>query len=94
MEVKQAAAFCDEHVEFSTLPTKPILTLIRIKDTEVREKAIIKSSERLKGKIGAGRGNTKELTEKDIKRVCVVVKQVVDNFFRDVSEVLNPIIVL
>jgi hypothetical protein len=63
-EVKQAAAFCDEHGEFSQLPTKPILTLIRIKDKQIQERAIIKCKERLNGKIGAGRGNTKELTEK------------------------------
>jgi hypothetical protein len=29
--------FCDEHSEFSELPTKPILTLIRIKDYVAKE---------------------------------------------------------
>jgi len=41
-----AAKFCDEHGEFSPLPTKPILTLIRIKDPVVKERAIIKCKER------------------------------------------------
>jgi len=68
-EVRQAAKFCDEHSDFSELPTKPIIALIRVRDEQVRERAIIKCSERLNGKIGAGRGNTKELTEKMVKKV-------------------------
>ena len=68
-EVRQAAAFCDEQTAFAVLPTRPIIALIRIKDDVVRDRAIIKCRERLIGKIGAGRGNTKELTEKDIKKV-------------------------
>ena len=78
-EVKQAAKFCDENADFSALPTKPILTLIRIKDDVVRDRAIIKCRERLIGKIGAGRGNTKELTEKDIKKVIEDIKIEVRN---------------
>lgn len=68
-EVKQAARFCDEHSEFSELPTKPIIALIRIKDPIIKERAIIKCKERLNGKIGAGRGNTKELTERTVKKL-------------------------
>ena len=40
-EVVQAADFCSEHVEFSTLPTAPILALIRVKDDTVRDIAIL-----------------------------------------------------
>jgi hypothetical protein len=68
-EVEQAAKFCDDHADFSALPTKPIIALIRVQDEQVRERAIIKCSERLIGKIGSGRGNTKTLTEKDIKNI-------------------------
>jgi hypothetical protein len=42
----------------SQLPTRPILALARVKDEQVKQKAIIKCSERLNGKIGAGRGNS------------------------------------
>ena len=69
LEVKQASSFCDTNSEFSELPTSAILTLIRVKDTQIRDRAIIKSTERLNAKIGAGRGNTKQLTEKDIKKI-------------------------
>jgi hypothetical protein len=68
-EVKQAAKFCVDHADFSALPSKPIIALIRVKDEQVKQNAIIKCSERLNGKIGAGRGNTKELTEKEVKKI-------------------------
>ena len=68
-EVKQATKFCDEHSEFSELPTKPIIALIRVQDAKIRERAIIKCKERLNGKRGAGRGNTKELTESEVKKI-------------------------
>ena len=43
-----------DHSDLSQLPTRPILALIRVKDEQVKQKAIIKCSERLNGKIGAG----------------------------------------
>jgi hypothetical protein len=73
-EVKQAAKFCDENSDFSEMPTKPIIALIRIKDDNVRERAIIKCRERLNGKIGAGRGNTKHITEKEVKKVITDIE--------------------
>jgi hypothetical protein len=70
VEVKQAAAFCDEHVEFSTLPTKPILTLIRIKDEQVRDRAIssVKKLLNLPKSQETGRF-VKSITEKEVKKV-------------------------
>lgn len=68
-EVKQAATFCDDHADFAVLPTRPIIALIRVRDEQVRERAIIKCRERLICKKGAGRGNTKTPTEKDIKKI-------------------------
>jgi hypothetical protein len=53
--------------------------LIREKDKQVRERAIIKSKERLNGKIGAGRGNTKALTEKQVKKIIEDVEIEVRN---------------
>lgn len=74
MEVKQAGRFCDENSEFSELPTKPIIALMRVRDVPVRERAILKCKERLNGKIGAGRGNTKELTETQVKKIIEVAQ--------------------
>jgi hypothetical protein len=41
LEVKQAAKFCVDHADFSALPTKPIIALIRVKDEQVKQKAIL-----------------------------------------------------
>ena len=80
-EVETVAAFCDTHDAFASLPTRPIITLIRVRDEQVRERAIIKCSERLNGKMGAGRGNTKELTEKDIKKIIEQMMKEADHLF-------------
>jgi protein gp37 len=68
-EVKRVADFCDQHSEISELSTHAIMPLIRERNDKVREKAILKCSERLKGEVGAGRGNTKKLTEKDVRAI-------------------------
>jgi len=76
-EVKQAAAFCDQHGEFSPLPTKPILTLIRIKDEQIREKTISHIKNMLNRKTPQGGKYTKTLTEREIKKVIdEIVKEV------------------
>jgi len=69
-EVKQAAKFCDEHGEFSPLPTKPILTLIRIKDEQVRDRAIssVKKLLNLPKSQDTGRF-IKSITEKEVKKI-------------------------
>ena len=51
------------------LPEWVARPLIAIQDEEIREKAIIKCQERLIGKIGAGRGNTKKLTVDDVEQI-------------------------
>jgi hypothetical protein len=53
-EVKQAAKFCVDHDDFSSLPTRPILALIRVKDDNVRDKAISLVENVLKSKTPTG----------------------------------------
>lgn len=68
-EVKQAAKFCDAHSDFSELPTKPIITLIRVQDEQVRERAILHAQNRLTRQTPTGGQHIKTLTEKDIKKI-------------------------
>ena len=62
-------------VEFSTLNTDALQPLINEKNEEIKEKAILKCSERLKGERGAGRGNTKNLTSGDVRKI---IRSVID----------------
>ncbi|MDD5048173.1 MAG: hypothetical protein PHH09_04525, partial [Methanoregulaceae archaeon] len=39
-DVKQAAAFCDEHSDLSDCSTRAIMALIRVRDDMVRERVI------------------------------------------------------
>jgi hypothetical protein len=68
-EVTTAAKFCDEHDEFSSLPTAPILTLIRIKDPVVKERAISSCKNRLNLTNATGGKWHKTLTEKEVKKI-------------------------
>jgi len=68
-EVEQAAEFCDAHSDFSELPTKPIITLIRVQDEQVRERAILHAQNKLNRQTPTGGQHTKTLTEKDIKKI-------------------------
>ncbi|MFA4972410.1 MAG: hypothetical protein WC683_07335 [bacterium] len=71
-DVKQAAKFCDDHSEFSECSTHAIMTLIRVRDEPVKEKATssvenaFKSGKHpLTGKIL----KEKKLTEREVKAV-------------------------
>jgi hypothetical protein len=71
-QVKQAAKFCDQHVDLSTLATKPILALIRIKDPEVKDRALLSISNALESgnhPISGKRLRKGRLTEADVKKV-------------------------
>lgn len=50
------------------LPERAARPLFAIRDENIKEKVILKCQERLKGEIGAGRGNTKKLTTGDVKK--------------------------
>lgn len=69
-EVKQAAAFCDEHGDLSPLATRPILTLIRIKDDVVRDRAILSVKNLLNLPKSQETGRfIKTITEKEVKKI-------------------------
>jgi hypothetical protein len=73
LEVKQASTFCDDNSEFSELPTSAILTLIRVSDDLVKERAISSISKALESKRNPVTGkiikDVKGLTAKDIKKI-------------------------
>lgn len=51
------------------LPERAARPLFAIRDENIKEKVILKCQERLKGEIGAGRGNTKKLTTGDVAKI-------------------------
>jgi len=69
-EVKQAAKFCVEHADFSALPSKPIIALIRVKDEQVRARAIssVQKSLELPKDNNTGRF-IKSITEREVKKI-------------------------
>jgi hypothetical protein len=73
-EVKAAAEFCDTHDDFSSLPTRPILALIRVKDDNVRDKAISLVENVLKSKTPTGGKRVKSLTEREIKKIIGIAE--------------------
>ena len=88
-EVKQAGKFCDEHSEFSELPTKPIIALIRIKDEQVRERAISWAKNALNKETHIGKNRKDTLTEKEIKKVIEDIEIEVRNeaMEKEISEI-------
>lgn len=70
-EVKQAAQFCSEpdKTDFSVLATKPIIALIRVKDDNIRERAISLAKNALNLETPTGGKKNKKLTEKDIRKI-------------------------
>jgi hypothetical protein len=69
-EVEAAAKFCIEHNEFSSLPTAPILALIRVKDEQVRAKAILSVQKQLELPKNSKTGRfSKTITEKEVKKI-------------------------
>jgi len=74
MEVKQAARFCVEHSDFSELPTKPIIALIRVKDEQVRGRAISHIENTLNRKTPNGGQYNTTFTEKEIKKIIAKVE--------------------
>lgn len=69
-DVKQAAAFCDEHSDLSDCSTRAIMALIRVQDEMVREKAILsikKAFESGKHPLTGVFLKNKVLTEREIK---------------------------
>jgi hypothetical protein len=74
-EVKQAGRFCDENAEFSALPTKPIIALIRIRDEPVKERAISLAKNALNRTTPTGGRRTSGLTERDMKRIIESAKR-------------------
>jgi hypothetical protein len=68
-EVKQAAKFCVEHADFSALPSKPIIALIRVKDEQVKQNAIRHVENALKRETPMGGKYTKTLTEREVKKI-------------------------
>jgi hypothetical protein len=73
-EVKQAAKFCVDHADFSALPSKPIIALIRVKDDNVRDKAISLVENVLKSKTPTGGKRVKSLTEREIKKIIGIAE--------------------
>lgn len=77
-DVKQAAKFCAAASEFSECSTNAIITLIRIRDDPVRDKAILSVSNALKSGKHPLTGQflkDKRLPEKTIKKVIRQVEQ-------------------
>jgi len=74
MEVKQAARFCVEHSDFSELPTKPIIALIRVKDEQVRERAILSVKNTLNQTNATGGKWKTTFTEKEVKKIIEKVE--------------------
>ncbi len=68
-DVKQAAEFCDQHVEFSTCSTHTIMALIRVKDEQVRERAISLAQNALNASTPTGGKWKKSLTEPEIRKI-------------------------
>jgi uncharacterized surface protein with fasciclin (FAS1) repeats len=68
-EVETVAAFCDTHDAFASMPTRPIITLIRVQDEEVRERAISSCKNLLNQTNATGGKWHKTLTEKEIKKI-------------------------
>jgi uncharacterized surface protein with fasciclin (FAS1) repeats len=79
-EVKDVAMFCDEHAAFADLPTRPIRALIRIKDEQVRDRAIssVKKLLNLPKSQDTGRF-IKSITEKEVKKIIEDVEIEVRN---------------
>jgi hypothetical protein len=69
LEVKEASKFCDSNVEFSTLPTSAILTLIRVKDEDIKARAVSLAQNALNISTPTGGKKNKGLTAKDIKKI-------------------------
>ena len=67
--VKQAAKFCDEHSALSECSTRAIITLIRVKDDPVRERAISLAENALNASTPTGGKKVKSLTEREIKKI-------------------------
>lgn len=77
-DVKKAAKFCSSNPDFSDCATKPIMTLIRIRDESVRQKAISSISNALKSNKHPLTGaflKDKRLPEKTIKKVIQKVEK-------------------
>lgn len=68
-DVKQAAKFCDERSEFSDCSTHAIMALIRVKDEQVRERAISLAQNALNVSTPTGGKVRKSLTEREIKKL-------------------------
>lgn len=71
-EVKQAAKFCASHSDFSDCSTRAIIALIRVKDENVREKALSSAQKSLEsGKLPVTGKFLKNhrLTEAEIKKI-------------------------
>lgn len=69
MEVKKAAAFCDENPTFVDCGTKAIMALIRVKDDPVRERAISHAQNALNDTLPTGGKKKKSLTEREVKKL-------------------------
>ncbi len=72
-EIEKAYYFCEEpqHSAFADLPTRPIRALIRIKDEQVRDRAIssVKKLLELPKSQDTGRF-VKSITEKEVKKIA------------------------
>lgn len=71
-EVRQVTRFVELHADFSALPTKPILTLIRIKEPEVKARVIASVTKALETKKHPITGKhliKGRITEADVKQV-------------------------
>jgi hypothetical protein len=68
-EVKQAAKFCDEFPTFVDCGTKALMALIRVKDEQVRDRAISLAQNALNASTPTGGKKQKSLTEREIKKL-------------------------
>lgn len=60
-EVKQVAEFCLEHPEFNKCSTKAVITIVRVREPDVRARVIDDAKEMLT--------HHKKLTEKQVKQI-------------------------
>jgi len=87
-ECTQASKFCDEHSAFAECGSRAIVTLIRVRDAPVRERAISLAEHALKSTTPTGGKKKTRLTEREIKKLIERAAKEVRTELSDVSK--NP----
>ena len=91
-DVKQAADFCDQYREFSRVSTSAIVTLIRIKEPQIKQKAISFAQSFLNEKTPTGGQKNTDLTANKVREIIKGADMIVrKEYLRDHPEIKETI---